>query len=71
MSGILTSMDIVTARKEKNLTQQALADAIGVSRAAVANWETGQAQPDVENAKALREKLGITLDQIYDGAAAA
>ena len=64
-------MDIVTARKEKNLTQQALADAIGVSRAAVANWETGQAQPDVENAKALREKLGITLDQIYDGAAAA
>ena len=29
-------------RKERNCTQQQLADAIGVCRSAVANWETGQ-----------------------------
>lgn len=58
-------MDIATARKNAGLTQQALADAIGVSRAAVANWETGFSRPEVENAKALGKALGLTLDEIF------
>ena len=56
---------ITLARKAKGFTQQTLADAIGVSRAAVANWEASIAQPDVNNAKALGAQLGLTLDDIY------
>lgn len=58
-------MDIATARKNAGLTQETLAKAIGVSRAAVANWEAGHARPEVENAKALGKVLGLTLDEIF------
>lgn len=58
-------MDIATARKNAGLTQEALAKRIGVSRAAVANWETGVSKPEVHNAKALGALLGLTLDQIF------
>lgn len=58
-------MDIATARKNAGMTQQALSEAIGVSRAAIANWEGGHARPEVDNAKALGKVLGLTLDEIF------
>lgn len=36
---------IASARKEKGMTQEMLAEQLGVTRQAVARWETGKAQP--------------------------
>lgn len=58
-------MDVSAARKEAGLTQQQLAEQLGVSRSAVANWESGVGRPDIKSAMAIRRVLGLTLDQIY------
>lgn len=58
-------MDIQTARRNAGLTQQQLAERIGVSRAALANWETGICLPSIDNALTLSRTLEIPLDQIF------
>lgn len=47
------------ARKERNLSQQALADAIYVSRSAVAKWENGLGLPSPESMEALEGYFGV------------
>lgn len=49
-------------RKERNLTQQQLADALGVSNKSVSRWESGGGYPDLPLAKA----LGVTADDLLD-----
>lgn len=49
------------ARATLGFSQQALAEALGVTRAAVSLWETGQAAPQAANMVALRELLGPAL----------
>lgn len=51
-------------RKRKNLSQEALAAELNVSRQAVAKWEAGVAMPDVSNLIALSELFGVTLDRL-------
>lgn len=51
---------IQRARQRKRMTQQDLADALEVSRSAVADWETGAHFP-LRNAGAIEELLGITI----------
>lgn len=48
---------IARRRKEKGMTQQQLADAIGVTQTMVARWETSKATPGKANYKKLRELL--------------
>lgn len=48
------------ARKEKKLSQAALADLIGVNKSAVAQWETGVTRPTNENMAALRSILSLS-----------
>lgn len=48
------------ARKEKKLSQAALADLIGVNKSAVAQWETGVTRPSNENMAALRSILSLS-----------
>lgn len=50
-------------RREKGMTQDALAEALDVSRQAVAKWEAGQSFPSTENLLELRELLGIIPDK--------
>lgn len=49
-------------RKERGLSQQALADAIFVSRSAVAKWENGLGLPCEESFNALLDYFGVTRD---------
>ena len=49
-------------RKSSGLSQEKLAEFVGVSRQAVTKWETGQSAPSTENLFKLAEIFGTTVD---------
>ena len=51
-------------RKQNNLTQEDIAEKLGVSRQAVAKWERGETQPDVESCIKLADLYGVSLDML-------
>lgn len=51
-------------RKEKGLSQEELADIVGVSRQAMSKWESGQTFPETEKLIALSELFGVTIDSM-------
>lgn len=51
-------------RKEKGISQEKLAEKIGVSRQAVAKWEVGQSCPDMENLVRLSELFRTSIDSL-------
>ncbi|WP_164510346.1 helix-turn-helix domain-containing protein [Agathobaculum sp. Marseille-P7918] len=57
---------ILAARRAKKLTQEALADLVGVSAAAVSKWETGASYPDITLLPPLARALGLTVDALLD-----
>ncbi len=61
--------NLLTTRTSAHLTQEQLAQAVGVSRQTVAKWESGETSPDLEHAAALAEALGTTVDALvsFDG----
>lgn len=62
-----TGMLIEHMRREKNMTQAELADAVGVSKQAVSNWERGKRFPDVSLIEALTEALGVSAAELIKG----
>ena len=54
-------------RKEKDLGQEALADAMGVSVQAVSKWETGNSLPDVALLPRIASFFGVTIDYLFFG----
>lgn len=54
-------------RKERGISQEELANAVGVSRQAVQKWESGASAPDVGNLVALSDFFGTTLDYLLKG----
>lgn len=58
---------ILTLRKARNLSQEELAEQIGVSRQAVGKWESGQSQPDLDKVIALSEFFGVSCDYLLKG----
>ena len=62
-------MDISKAikrlRSERGLTQQDIADAVGVSKVAVGQWESGKSIPRRENMEALSKHYGISIAELY------
>ena len=55
---------LVELRKEHKLSQEALAEKLGLSRQSISKWERAEASPDTDNLIALAEVYGITLDQL-------
>ncbi len=53
---------IYAKRKEKGLSQEQLAEVIGVARQTVSKWETGETFPDVESLQKLALFLGFSID---------
>lgn len=52
------------ARKKTNLTQQQVADSIGISRQAISQWESGKSTPDVETLQLLCKLYNITPNEL-------
>ncbi len=53
-------------RKEKGITQDELASYIGVSKASVSKWETGQSYPDITFLPQLAAYFNISVDELID-----
>ena len=56
--------NLIHLRKIKQLTQEDVADKIGVTRQSVAKWESGETVPDLEKCRLLAELFGVTLDDL-------
>ncbi len=54
-------------RKEKNLTQEQLAEKLGVSNKTISKWETGKSMPDYSVVENLCKELEITVAELMDG----
>ena len=64
-------MRLYQLRKERGLSQENLADVLGVTRQAVQKWESGASRPDMENLIALAKYFDVTLDWLLTGAESA
>ena len=58
---------ILHLRKKMGISQEELADQIGVSRQAVSKWESGQSIPDIDKVIALSDFFNVTTDYILKG----
>ena len=59
--------NITAFRKDAGMTQEDLANQIGVSAQAVSKWETGVSMPDILLLPVIADAFGITVDEIYTG----
>lgn len=55
---------LVQLRKSNNLSQEALAEKLGISRQAVSKWERAEASPDTDNIILLARLYGVSLDEL-------
>ena len=51
-------------RKEKNMSQEGLADILGISRQAVTKWENGESLPDIDNLIKISNIFSTSLDKL-------
>ena len=54
------------ARKSKGLSQEVVAEKLGVSRQTISKWETGETLPDIRQAKRLAVLYGQSLDELIE-----
>ncbi|MBQ7444446.1 MAG: helix-turn-helix domain-containing protein [Clostridia bacterium] len=57
---------IATLRADRNISQQALADRLYVSRFLVSRWESGERRPDYNMIRSIAEVLGVRPEEIAD-----
>lgn len=67
MNQVIIGKFIALKRKEKNLTQEQLAEHLGISNKTISKWENGKCMPDYSNIKPLCEALNITIAELLDG----
>ena len=58
---------IKAARIEKKLTQEQVAELLGVSRQTISNWENEKSYPDIISVIKMSEYYGVTLDYLLKG----
>lgn len=54
-------------RRQRGLTQEALAESLYVSRTAISKWESGRGYPNIDSLKAIAKFFGITVDELLSG----
>ena len=71
MEQIYFGQRIAAYRKERGLTQESLAQRLGVTNQAVSKWESDQCCPDIMLLPALADEFGVSLDELFGRAAPA
>ena len=56
--------NLIQMRKMRQMTQEDLAEKVGVTRQSVAKWESGETVPDLDKCRLLAELFGVTLDDL-------
>lgn len=69
MDQMATGSLIAQRRREKNWTQEQLAERIGVSNKTVSKWECGKCMPDYSVVENLCRELDVTLNELMNGKA--
>lgn len=57
---------LVQARKNAGLTQEVVAEKLGVSRQTISKWELNETLPDIRQSKRLATLYHVTLDSLID-----
>lgn len=57
---------LYSARKKKGMSQEMVAEKLGVSRQTISKWETDETLPDIRQAKQLSSLYGLSLDELID-----
>lgn len=57
---------IAELRKKNNLSQEELAEKVGVARQTISKWETGDTTPDINQVKVISKIFNISIDELVD-----
>jgi len=57
---------LIELRKQKNMTQEDVAEHLGVTRQTISNWELGTTKPDIAQVKAISSLYQISVDELID-----
>ena len=63
---IMFADNLIQLRKLNHMSQDELADQIGVSRQTLSKYETGESLPDIEKCKRLADVFGVTVDDLIN-----
>ena len=66
MSGLKIGEKIKAKRRERDLTQEELANILGVSKAAVSKWENEESYPDISLLPQIAQLFHITMDELFN-----
>lgn len=66
MSNLKIGEKIRAKRRERDLTQEELANILGVSKAAVSKWENEESYPDITMLPQIARLFHITMDELFD-----
>jgi len=58
--------NLITLRKMQDISQEELAEKIGVSRQTLSKYETGESVPDIEKCKKIADVFGVSLDDLVN-----
>ena len=64
MTTIKINEQIAFLRKQKGLTQEELANALGVTNQAVSKWESAQCCPDIQLLPLIADYFGVSIDEL-------
>ena len=62
----MLAKNLLELRKLHKMSQEELADRIGVSRQTLSKYETGESLPDIERCKAIADVLGVSIDDLVN-----
>ena len=57
---------IMDLRKKNGLSQEELAEKVGVARQTISKWELGETSPDLKQSKELSKIFNVSLDELTD-----